>query len=215
MHEAVQAYLAQLKFSRQDVEQAKARIEDMVNEYRTSEFDTTDQLEMAKVDEKLDNLTDALIDRLIGKDEYERRKQRLILSRQELQQRIANSRTFAQKAAEVRTILELVNSVAQAYEMGNRAEQRQIIKWAFSNCEVEAKNTYFRPSNRLQWAENAISVLSSAHAPTSSRTFDAAFLATIEKLELLEKENDGPVGPPLLESRCSSAQIQLESPLDN
>ena len=66
--------------------------------------------------------------------------------------------------------LELAKTLAETYEMANSSEKRQIVENAFSNRVVDGKKLELEPSNWLQEAETALSVLRGAPQCYSSRT---------------------------------------------
>ncbi|MHA7820266.1 MAG: recombinase family protein [Erythrobacter sp.] len=175
LDQAMLAHLQHLKFSDEDIERAKMKIEATVDEYHGLEVDQTVPLELGNVRAKLERLTDALIDRLIEKDEFEARRAKFMLEEAELQERADRNRSFARKAAEVRSMVELAKSLATTYLFANRSEKRRIIRLTMSNRRVTGKNVEIKPSNWLLKVEEAIAILSCADAPGTHRTFIEEF----------------------------------------
>jgi site-specific DNA recombinase len=171
LEQATFAFLQKVKFADTDIENAKLRIDEMVTEYRGHSVDDTLLLQLANLNDRMTRLTDALIDRVIDREDFERRKSELMLEEAALQEKLAAKQTFAQKANEVRKMLELVKSIATTYLFGTGNEKREIIKYATSNRIVDGKNICLEPSNWLQQAQNAIAILSCAHDRGTSRTF--------------------------------------------
>jgi site-specific DNA recombinase len=167
--------LQHVRFSDADLATARAKIADLVRQYGDDRVDTTASLQLAEQHQKMERLTDAMIDRLIDRADFEERKAKLSLQIAETEERIAENRTFVEKAQEVWSFLELAKSVASTYALGNAAEQRQVVKMATSNRRVVGKKITIEPSKRMLWAEKAVALLSCAHVPDTSRTFIEQF----------------------------------------
>jgi len=183
LEQATIAFLQKVTFGDTDIEEAKIRIDEMVTEYRGNCDDDAAPLQLANLKDRMNRLTDALIDRIIDREDFERRRSELILEEATLQEKMAERQTFAQKANEVRKMLELVKSVATTYLFGTGSEKREIVKYATSNRIVVGKNIYLEPSEWLQQVENAIAILSCAHVPVTTRTI-------IEDFDIPEAAND-------------------------
>lgn len=182
------AELQHIRFSEADLAIAKVKIAELVKEYGDEAVDTTASLQLAEQRQKMERLTDAMIDRLIDRTDFEKRKTELALQMAETEERVAQNRTLVKKAQEVWQFLELAKSVASTYAMGNAAEQRQVVKMATSNRRVIGKRVTIEPSNRMLWAKNAVALLSCVDAPGTSRTL-------IESFDISAKDDTGPRKP--------------------
>ena len=167
----------------------------MVTEYRGNCDDDATALQLANLKNRMNRLTDALIDRIIDREDFERRKSELMLEEAAQQEKMAQRQTFAQKANEVRKMLELVKSVATTYLFGTGSEKREIVKYATSNRIVVGKNIHLEPSKWLQQVENAIAILSCAHSRATSRTFIQELDSSGDLMGNLYLEGDKKMNP--------------------
>lgn len=127
-------------------------------------------LQLADLKGRLERLTDALIDRLIEKEVFDRRNQALLLEKAKLE---AAAREIADKRldpGQVRQFLELIKNLAVTYLFAEPAEKREIVEIATSNRRVSLKNVYLEPANWLATAEQAIAVLCGAPDRATSRS---------------------------------------------
>lgn len=165
--------LERVRFSEDDLARAEARIGEMVTTRQSVVVDDGMELQLAGVRDRLERLTDALIDRLIDKETFERRRANLVMEEAALRERQASNEDLARTVGQMRRIIELVKSLANAYYYGNPYEKRQIVKFATSNRTVIGKNVYLEPSDWLQRVENAVGILSCADTPATYRTITA------------------------------------------
>ena len=186
LDEATIHFLQHLKFDDASIEVAIGKIEQMIIDYGDAPVDQAIKLQLGALSAKMARLTDALIDQLIDKSDFDARKASLLIEQAELEEKATQNEKLAQKAEGVRKILELVKSIATAYELGNASEKRAILKFATSNRVVAAKNVCLEPSNRLLQVENAIGTLLCAQDPGTSRTFGQEIHRTILEFEALE-----------------------------
>ncbi|MGP1354563.1 MAG: recombinase family protein [Parasphingopyxis sp.] len=162
--------LRHIVFSDEDMVRARKMIEAIEKRYGEEPADATAPLRLAEQQQKMERLTDALIDRLIDRKAFEKRRAVLELEIAETNEQIAQNRKLAQKAREVWRFLELAKSVASTYRLADAAEKRRLVKFATSNRLVHGKKVAIEPSNRMLWAENAVALLSSADTPNTPRT---------------------------------------------
>lgn len=126
-------------------------------------------LQTKKLEGRLESLTDALIDRLIDKETFNRRKEALLLERAELQAKLDKRQGC--NPGQIRSFLERVKSLAQQYEFAPKETRRAIVEIATSNRAVLDKNVYLEPSKWLQAAQAALAVPGCAEdGPKSRRT---------------------------------------------
>lgn len=149
-------------------------LEERINAWLGARSDTARVLAIAeqinRVREKIDRLTDALIDRLIDKKTFAERKEKLMLEQARLEAEKATAETARPAPGHVRKFLELLKSLAQAYISADRAGKREIVEIATSNRRVSGRTVYLEPSDWLAEAESAIAGLSGAPHRTTSRT---------------------------------------------
>lgn len=128
------------------------------------------QNELNGVQDKLDRLTDALIDRLIDEDTFAERKQRLLLEQSKLQEQLRDATEKTVDPATVTKFLELVKNVAVTYLIANPGEKREIAEIATSNRVVSGKSVYVEPSKWLSEVSWAIAGLCGGPDQTTDRT---------------------------------------------
>jgi site-specific DNA recombinase len=128
-------------------------------------------LQLSSINDRMEKLEDAAIEQLIDKESFQKRKQKLQLERASIEQK---QRGIAQKRRDpdaVSHFLELVKNLAWHYEEASPAGKRELVEIALSNRSVHSKNVSIEPSNWLRDTYRAVSVLTCAHARTTSRTF--------------------------------------------
>jgi site-specific DNA recombinase len=134
-------------------------------------FDTKAiELQRAAIKDRLNRLTDALIDRLIDQDAFNQRKQALLLEEARLnesERRTSDRREYSERLPE---FLELIKSLGNLYRLSLPAEKQQIVEIATSNLRVCRKNIYVEPSNWLLQVEQTVSALCGPHYRTTDRT---------------------------------------------
>ena len=135
-----------------------------------------------QVTDKIESLTDALVDRLIDKAAFNERKATLALEKTRLEDAKANALKNMPDAKHVRKFLELIKDLACTYVLGNSAEKREIVELATSNRVVSGKSVYLEPANWLSEAELALAALNGDPDRDTSRTFGAKWDKQIEVL---------------------------------
>lgn len=99
------------------------------------------KLNLSQLDDRLGRLTDAFIDRLIGKELFEERKAKLLHERTTIHE---NYRELLGGndpiATEIDNFLELVKSLSDKENEANSLERRDLIKSATSNLSANGKN---------------------------------------------------------------------------
>lgn len=124
----------------------------------TLEFRTA-TLQLQNLERRLESMTDALVDGLIDKESFGRRKETLLLQQAELCHKLAKANAEPITPQMVRRFLERARNVAEHYMFADPEERRQIIDIATSNRTVADKNVYLEPSNWLKPAHAALAVL--------------------------------------------------------
>ena len=106
--------------------------------------------ELSNIDNKLEALTDALIDRLIGKEVYAERQEKLLLRKSELNDELNKNVNLNTTAQDVREFLELAKNLTQLYKNLPAQDKRRFIESTTSNRVVADKNLVLEPSDWLQ-----------------------------------------------------------------
>ncbi|MEM7301034.1 MAG: recombinase family protein [Pseudomonadota bacterium] len=128
------------------------------------------QLQIEHINAKEERLTDAVIDGLIDKAAFSKRREKLLLERSKLEEELRLDASIRLDFDGLKKFLEHVKNLAQHYEIATRDEKREIIEMAFSDKTVWAKNVELKPSNWLQAADSLVGVFSCGDTRPTSRT---------------------------------------------
>jgi DNA invertase Pin-like site-specific DNA recombinase len=126
---------------------AKARGRDAE---RIDEIRNLHAMQLAKLEDRLTQLTDAYLDQTIDKDAFEARKRSLLGDKREILDGLNNLNGPTSLADTAFEKLELGNSVYSGYRLGNPAEKRAIIKSVCSNFSVQGKTPAIALQNPFQ-----------------------------------------------------------------
>ena len=137
-------------------------------------------MQLAHVGQRIDRLTDALIDKMIDNDAFNTRKQALMLERRKVEDAIEKMKKRNNSPGHIRKFLELIKSLVSTYIFATKGEKRAIIELMTSNRTVLGRFITVEPSDWLLKVQNALAVLYCAHDPTTSRSSP----------ELMEKQFD-------------------------
>jgi len=175
--------LAQLQISDNDHAKLIEGLECWIKGRKHSEdLEKTLAVQMSQVKNRIERLTDALVDRLIEKDVYNDRMQSLLLDKAAIEEKTISSSKFETNLLHLRKFLELLKNLANTYRIAKSPRKREIVRNAFSNRSIIGRNVYLEPSNWLSMAKNALSVLDGGPEPGTSRTFTIKAAANIEHL---------------------------------
>ncbi len=108
------------------------------------------EAELVALDEKLEVLTDALLDRLLDKEAYEKRREALLLEKASVTEKAKKARELAAAPKDVRKFLELMKTLTGLYESMKPEEKRSLVRTVTSNRLVEGKSLMFEPSFWLE-----------------------------------------------------------------
>jgi DNA invertase Pin-like site-specific DNA recombinase len=129
-------------------------------------------MQLSKIDEQIEKLEDAAIEQIIDKSTFDKRKEKLLVQKAEINDKLRDSAEFYRNPAVITKFLERLKNLAEHYYFADPAEKREIVEITLSNRKVTAKNVSAEPSNWLVRTQRAVAVLSCAHARTTSRTFE-------------------------------------------
>jgi site-specific DNA recombinase len=127
-------------------------------------------LRRARLRERQERLTDALIDHLIDKETYRARKQALDVEENELRAAIEEASSGDAQRESVLKFLELARNLYLHYEMADLSKRRWIVQNAFSNFIVRQKSLSLNARKWLRDPENTVGVLCGAPLPVRTRT---------------------------------------------
>lgn len=166
---AILICLCRVHLSDVHIDQLMAKLESWLAE-RSEEMATdTFPLQIAAIAEKRERLTDALIDRLISQEVYQKRDEALFLEEARLKEKRAKFDAQCVNPEQTRNFLELVKNLAFTYLFAAPAQKQQIAKIATSNRKVAGKNIYIEPSNWLQNVGEAVAALNGAPSACAGR----------------------------------------------
>jgi hypothetical protein len=98
-------------------------------------------LNLGRIQDRQDRLTDAYIDRMIDKEVYERRRESLLMEKIEIEERLSEFKVGGGSVQEkMSKFLEQLKSLNLSYENGIPEEKRDLLKIVTSNRKVDGKN---------------------------------------------------------------------------
>jgi hypothetical protein len=98
------------------------------------------QLKLGQIDERLNRLMDAYIDRLLEKDSFEARKKALLMERKDAEEKLAEWSGGGRSVSEELThFLERAGGAYSGYKVGNPEEKRNLVDSLTSNRLLTGK----------------------------------------------------------------------------
>ena len=139
----IDAKLSDLRFEPQDFRDLRDLVEGLKGNETADRLESEQSLRLTleKLDERLTRLTDALIDCLIDKVEYERRRSVLIAERRSTLEAIESLEHSPSTYIVVTRALELTETAQLRYKSADSAEKRELIRSTCSNLSVTGKKT--------------------------------------------------------------------------
>ncbi|MHA7773856.1 recombinase family protein [Roseibium sp. M-1] len=129
-------------------------------------------MRLVQIEERIEKLEDAVIEQIIDKTSFERRKEKLLLEKTAITRVMRKVVRFHQSPEVIRRFLELVKSLADHYISAEPPQKREIVEIALSNRRVTAKYVSAEPSDWLERTERAVANLTCAVTCAHSRTSD-------------------------------------------
>lgn len=111
--------------------------------------------QLAQLEAKLERLTDALIDRLIDEDAFQRRRDAIYDERARLRDNITDLEGRRLTRDDIQEFLAHVRNVIETFEKADQSAKREILILVSSNRKLVGKNLEIEPSNWLQRLNNA------------------------------------------------------------
>ncbi len=151
----------------EDVQLLTTEVSKWIEEKHACAAPNTIPMQIAVLEQKLDRLTDALIDRVIDNDDYAKRKQTILFEVARLKETQLLEKKTA-NAEDVRRFLELIKNLAVLYIIAKPVEKREMLENTTSNRFVAGKNICVEPQDWLVATEIAVTdLLGALHRPTS------------------------------------------------
>jgi site-specific DNA recombinase len=183
--------LSRVRMSDADISKLESEITAWIASRNTDSSANTYSMQLSKIEEKLERLTDALIDHLVDQEVFSKRKEVLFLEKIRLNEAIEASKKLPDPA-QIQKFLELVKNLALTYGIADVDEKGQIVQFATSNRTVDGKNVYVEPANWLFETEEAIAGLIGGDSRPTSRSSPDVINLHVEKiLESLKGYEDG------------------------
>lgn len=143
IEQAVIRQLKRLEFTQEEKNHFRGRILELRKDWGNREQETVKSfhLQLAQLDDRLNKLTDAYLDRLIDKESFERRKTTLLAERRSTENRIAQLQNNPLAITDqLQFFLERAGSAYLTYRMINIDGKRELINTLTSNRDVDGKS---------------------------------------------------------------------------
>ena len=172
---AIGKVLSTVQFTEDVLELINERVAAWVRRHQNSDVTNqkTSTMQLAKIDERIEKLEDAAIDQIIDKATFDKRKEKLLLQRAQIEQEAQKTKQFYQNPRAIEAFLERIKSLAEHYYIAGPSAKREIVEIAVSNRKVTAKNVSAEPSNWLERTKCAVTILTCADGRATSRNSQA------------------------------------------
>ena len=170
LEESLREQLSRIRLTDADVAVLEKEIAEWAQARKTCDTSKTLQMQRQLIADRLDRLTDAVVDQIIDQDTFSSRKRKLLLEKAEIEDKIKADLKTKDDPGRVRRFLELVKNLVSTYEIAVPAEKRQIVELATSNRKVVGRSVFIEPANWLVAADEAIAALIGAPDRGTSRT---------------------------------------------
>lgn len=155
----------------------------------------TTKMQLGQIDLQIAKLEDAAIAGIVEPDNFHRRKEKLLLERAALNQKLLDTKKLAITPSVIQAFLERMKNIAAHYEFGTPAEKRELVEIALSNRRVIEKKVYIEPANWLVQVHEAAAVLMCAPDRPNSRSSPELQNEQFEKLlNIINLENNASLG---------------------
>lgn len=175
--------LSALKLSKADEDRLEGRLARLIASRSQHTDRRSLELQRSQMLARQEKLTDALIDGLITKEQFNERREALGQQIEEIDELISKTGQIAEDKENGRRFLELAKSLCLTYEMADPAQKGRIAKIAFLNLTLTRKKPCFEPHKWLIDREFAIDVLCGGPQRDTARTRDE-IAAALEGLDL-------------------------------
>jgi site-specific DNA recombinase len=140
LEDAIISVLSHTTFSNEQLDHITDTLTLGIKNHNASSPSSSHRLQLEQLNKRLEKLTDALIEKLIESDVFNTRKERLLLDKAALEEKIADDPIRRATPWHIRQFLELVKNLCSSYKIALPTEKRQIVQMATSNRTVSGKN---------------------------------------------------------------------------
>jgi site-specific DNA recombinase len=143
LEQAILRELKKLEYTQEEKDYFRSRISSLRKDWQSGQTQTVQSLELhvKLLDERLDKLTDAYLDRTIDKESFERRKTTLLAERRSAQECLAEfKRDPLMVADQLKQCLERAGNAYMTYRLATTDEKRELINILTSNREANGKS---------------------------------------------------------------------------
>jgi site-specific DNA recombinase len=146
---AINGCLETARLSETDQQSARHQIERWAKGNTEEEVLQSLQLREANLKDRMDRLTDALIDRVIDQSAFLERRERLAIEELQIADERRQLTEKSKSAANILSLLELTKDLKKGHELANAPQKRQWVEMTCSNRRISGKDVYLEPSNWL------------------------------------------------------------------
>ncbi len=168
--ESVSAFYDTHKIDQSIIKQIDIWHKKFSQERRNLDESSTLAMQLANLNQKLSQLEDAAIERIIDKKTYEKRRHALITSITKLEEKIELSQGAGNESEKINSFLEPMKNLAQLHEILEPSEKRQLLEIATSNRLAQSKKPLLEPSSLLSKTEEIASVFNCVPQSGRNRT---------------------------------------------
>lgn len=172
---AVYQGLGQLQFTAEDIEIMRAKYETWDMPARLEEERQNLELRLADAKDRLDRLTDFLLDGTLDREAYAMRREKLQIEIAGLTEDLGNVAERDVSAEDIEEFFELMKSLAALYALAKPPLKRGIVENCFSNRTWNGKCVELKPSDRLVQARAELLAPSGGGTRDTFRTFIERF----------------------------------------
>lgn len=168
---AIRSSLAQLEFTAEDIETMRTKYQTWDMPRRLKEEQKNLDLRLADAKDRLDRLTDFLLDGTLDREAYSRRREKLQIEIGRLQEELRNIEQRDVSQEDIEKFFELMKSLAGLYDLAKPPVKRGIVENCFSNRTWTGEYVELEPSDRLMRARSELLAPSGGGSPDTFRTF--------------------------------------------
>jgi DNA invertase Pin-like site-specific DNA recombinase len=162
--------LGELALGPEEIAETRRQLLDWLRGHDQDEWRRSLQLRFDRATQRLDRLTDLLIDGTVIKADFERRRASLVLEIAELREEERKASTNQLTDTDIENFLELATSLHLQYKIASDGEKRMMVQNCFSNCTLTPGKLNLEPQNWLHDLKNGLSAPNGDPGRHTSRT---------------------------------------------